>query len=96
MLSRMTWADRIREALANDAFVLHAQPVLSLDGDPTPRSELLLRMLGENGDLIPPGELPATSPSASTSSRRSTAGSCRGPWRSSPRSRRRAATWRCA
>jgi diguanylate cyclase (GGDEF)-like protein/PAS domain S-box-containing protein len=54
MLSRMTWADRIREALANDAFVLHAQPVLSLRGDPTPRSELLLRMLGENGDVIPP------------------------------------------
>jgi len=54
MLSRMTWADRIREALANDAFVLHAQPVLSLRSDPTPRSELLLRMLGENGDLIPP------------------------------------------
>jgi EAL domain-containing protein (putative c-di-GMP-specific phosphodiesterase class I) len=54
MLSRMTWADRIREALATDAFVLHAQPVLSLRGDPTPRSELLLRMLGENGDVIPP------------------------------------------
>ena len=55
MLSRMTWADRIRDALANDAFVLHAQPVMSLRGDPVPRSELLLRMLGEDGDVIPPG-----------------------------------------
>ena len=55
MLARMTWADRIRDALATDAFVLHAQPVMSLTGDPVPRSELLLRMLGEDGDLIPPG-----------------------------------------
>jgi diguanylate cyclase (GGDEF)-like protein/PAS domain S-box-containing protein len=55
MLSRMTWADRIRDALANDAFVLHAQPVMSLTGDKVPRSELLLRMLGHDGDVIPPG-----------------------------------------
>jgi diguanylate cyclase (GGDEF)-like protein/PAS domain S-box-containing protein len=55
MLSRMTWADRIRDALENDAFVLYAQPVMSLRADPIARSELLLRMLGENGDVIPPG-----------------------------------------
>jgi diguanylate cyclase (GGDEF)-like protein/PAS domain S-box-containing protein len=55
MLSRMTWADRIREALVNDAFVLYSQPVMSLRGDPVPRCELLLRMLGESGDVIPPG-----------------------------------------
>jgi len=55
MLSRMTWADRIREALANDAFVLHSQPVMSLTGDPVARCELLLRMLGDDGDVIPPG-----------------------------------------
>ncbi|MBA3261805.1 MAG: PAS domain S-box protein [Thermoleophilaceae bacterium] len=55
MLSRMTWAERVRDALAADSFVLYAQPVMSLNGDPIPRSELLLRMLGENGDVIPPG-----------------------------------------
>jgi diguanylate cyclase (GGDEF)-like protein/PAS domain S-box-containing protein len=55
MLARMTWADRIRDALAKDAFVLYAQPVMSLRGDPMPRSELLLRMLGDDGDVIPPG-----------------------------------------
>jgi len=54
MLSRMTWADRIRDALANDAFVLYAQPVMSLGGDPIPRSELLLRMIADDGDVIPP------------------------------------------
>jgi diguanylate cyclase (GGDEF)-like protein/PAS domain S-box-containing protein len=55
MLSRMTWADRIRDALASDAFTLYAQPVMSLNGDPVARTELLLRMLGEDGDVIPPG-----------------------------------------
>jgi diguanylate cyclase (GGDEF)-like protein len=55
MLSRMTWADRIRDALVADAFVLYSQPVMSLRGDPVPRCELLLRMQGENGDVIPPG-----------------------------------------
>jgi diguanylate cyclase (GGDEF)-like protein/PAS domain S-box-containing protein len=54
MLTRMTWADRIRDALANDSFVLHAQPVVSLNGDPVPRSELLLRMDDNDGDVIPP------------------------------------------
>jgi diguanylate cyclase (GGDEF)-like protein/PAS domain S-box-containing protein len=54
MLSRMTWADRIRDALVDDAFVLYAQPVMSLGADPVPRSELLLRMMGEGGDVIPP------------------------------------------
>jgi diguanylate cyclase (GGDEF)-like protein/PAS domain S-box-containing protein len=54
MLSRMTWADRIRDALVNDAFVLYAQPVVSLGGDPIPRSELLLRMIADDGDVIPP------------------------------------------
>ena len=55
MLSRMTWADRIRDALADDAFVLYAQPCCRSAATRSPRSELLLRMLGEDGDVIPPG-----------------------------------------
>jgi diguanylate cyclase (GGDEF)-like protein/PAS domain S-box-containing protein len=55
MQARITWADRIREALANDRFVLHAQEIRSLCGDSVPRYELLVRMLSEDGDLIPPG-----------------------------------------
>jgi EAL domain-containing protein (putative c-di-GMP-specific phosphodiesterase class I) len=55
MLSRMTWADRIREALVNDDFVLYSQPVMSLRDDPVARCELLLRMEGESGDVVPPG-----------------------------------------
>ncbi|HEY1357659.1 MAG TPA: EAL domain-containing protein [Thermoleophilaceae bacterium] len=48
------WAERIREALAEDCFVLHAQPIVSLKGDPPTRYELLLRLMGDDGDLIPP------------------------------------------
>lgn len=55
MQARLTWVDRIRDALEDDGFVLHAQPILSLNGDRIPRHELLIRMLGEGNDLIPPG-----------------------------------------
>jgi diguanylate cyclase (GGDEF)-like protein/PAS domain S-box-containing protein len=49
------WADRIRDALANDRFVLHAQPIVSLKNDSTPRYELLIRLIGEDGEVISPG-----------------------------------------
>ncbi len=55
MQTRLGWAERIRLALENDGFVLHAQPILGLRGDQRPRHELLLRLIGEEGDLIPPG-----------------------------------------
>ena len=35
--------------------MLHAQPILPLNGDTVPRHELLLRMVGDNGELISPG-----------------------------------------
>jgi diguanylate cyclase (GGDEF)-like protein/PAS domain S-box-containing protein len=53
--TRLDWLQRIETALENDRFVLHAQPILSLDGDRERRYELLLRMVGDDGDLIPPG-----------------------------------------
>ena len=54
MHARLTWADRIRAAIDEQRFLLHAQPIVSLTDDPKPRHELLIRMLGEDGDLIPP------------------------------------------
>jgi diguanylate cyclase (GGDEF)-like protein/PAS domain S-box-containing protein len=54
MHAGMTWVDRIRDALEEDRFVLHAQPIIALNGDPVPRYELLIRMIGENDDVIPP------------------------------------------
>jgi diguanylate cyclase (GGDEF)-like protein/PAS domain S-box-containing protein len=54
MQARITWADRVREALEEERFVLHAQEIRSLSGDPVPRFELLVRMLSETGEIIPP------------------------------------------
>lgn len=51
---RLDRMERIEGALEEDRFVLHAQPILSLDGDRMRRFELLLRMVGDDGDLIPP------------------------------------------
>ncbi len=55
----LRWATRIREALDQDCFVLHAQPIVELaTGDVVDR-ELLLR-LRQDGGLAGPGEfLPA-------------------------------------
>ena len=58
---KLTWAERIREALGREhGFVLHLQPILDLATGKMSHGELLLRMRGEHGDLIPPGAfLPA-------------------------------------
>jgi diguanylate cyclase (GGDEF)-like protein len=48
---------QLREALANDGFRLDAQPILPLRGNyGRPRFELLIRMLGDRGEIIPPGK----------------------------------------
>ena len=59
--SRHTWVDRVREALENDLFVLHAQPILDLASGLVDRYELLLRLRTPGGGpLVLPGEfLPA-------------------------------------
>jgi diguanylate cyclase (GGDEF)-like protein len=48
---------KLRDALDNDSFRLDAQPILPLRGNyGRPRFELLIRMLGERGEIIPPGK----------------------------------------
>jgi diguanylate cyclase (GGDEF)-like protein len=48
---------KLRDALGNDSFRLDAQPILPLRGNyGRPRFELLVRMLGERGEIIPPGK----------------------------------------
>jgi diguanylate cyclase (GGDEF)-like protein/PAS domain S-box-containing protein len=54
MEARLTWSERIRQALENDRFVLFAQPILDLELGRVTRHELLLRMIGDDGELIPP------------------------------------------
>jgi diguanylate cyclase (GGDEF)-like protein len=46
---------KLRSALGQDSFRLDAQPILPLRGSyGKPRFELLLRMLGDDGEIIPP------------------------------------------
>jgi len=48
---------RLHEAIEHNRFVLHAQPILPLGGDTgAPRFELLLRMVGEGGEILPPAK----------------------------------------
>ena len=48
---------KLRDALGNDSFRLDAQPILPLRGNyGRPRFELLIRMLGDRGEIIPPGK----------------------------------------
>jgi PAS domain S-box-containing protein len=53
-LAALTWVGRIRDALDEDRFVLYSQPIVPLAGG-RPSEELLLRMIGRNGEIIAPG-----------------------------------------
>ncbi|MFY0407152.1 putative bifunctional diguanylate cyclase/phosphodiesterase [Solicola sp. PLA-1-18] len=53
--ARIAWGAKIRAALREDRFVLHAQPVMDLQTRTAVGAELLLRMVDEDGDLVPPG-----------------------------------------
>ncbi len=56
-----TWADRVREALEQDRFLLHCQPIVDLRSGETSQYELLLRMRdGESGELAMPGAFLST------------------------------------
>jgi diguanylate cyclase (GGDEF)-like protein/PAS domain S-box-containing protein len=48
------WADRIRRAIDEERFALLAQPILSLSTNEISQYELLLRMEGPDGELLPP------------------------------------------
>jgi diguanylate cyclase (GGDEF)-like protein/PAS domain S-box-containing protein len=51
----MSWSRRIKDALEQDRFVLALQPIVDLNTGQAVYSEVLLRMLDENGDIIMPG-----------------------------------------
>ena len=54
MQLRLNWADQIRRALDEDRFVLYCQPILELASDQITQYELLLRMIGDNGEIVMP------------------------------------------
>lgn len=52
---KLTWVERIREALREDRLVLYAQPIVDLRTGEVEREELLVRMIDRDGTEIPPG-----------------------------------------
>ncbi len=60
VLAGLTWSQLLKEALAHNHFILHAQPIVSLTNGETAMRELLIRMTGEDGELVSPNRfLPA-------------------------------------
>ncbi len=61
MQAQVAWVERIRCALEEDGLMLQAQPILPLGTEGVsrselrmPRHELLVRMVGDDGELVPP------------------------------------------
>ena len=52
---RVNWKSKIEKALAEERFVLYFQPIMRIADKSISHYECLLRMIGENGDIIPPG-----------------------------------------
>jgi diguanylate cyclase (GGDEF)-like protein/PAS domain S-box-containing protein len=51
----VSWPERIRRALDEQRLTLFAQPILDIASGEITRFELLLRMLGDDGEIIAPG-----------------------------------------
>jgi EAL domain-containing protein (putative c-di-GMP-specific phosphodiesterase class I) len=60
MQGRVNWAERIRVAIDADRFALVAQPILDLETGVVTQFEVLLRMLDEHDELIPPSAFLST------------------------------------
>ncbi len=48
------WSDRVREAIEQGRFVIHAQPILDMSSNQVSQYELLIRMRGDDGELVAP------------------------------------------
>jgi PAS domain S-box-containing protein len=55
-LNALTWVGRIREALDEERFALYSQPIIPLKEGLPEGEELLLRMIGRDDEIIPPGD----------------------------------------
>ncbi|MDZ4278681.1 MAG: diguanylate cyclase, partial [Dehalococcoidia bacterium] len=54
--SRLNWRNLIHDALENDRFTLHAQPILNVRTGRTSQYELLLRMIGPDDTTLLPAD----------------------------------------
>lgn len=52
----MQWLERIRSAIQSERLVLYAQPIIDLASGEQIQQELLLRMIQEDGSVVPPCE----------------------------------------
>ena len=60
MSTDIGWAGTIKQAITNDSFVLAGQPIVSVVGDSNGFVEILIRLRGEDGEIImPAGFLPS-------------------------------------
>ncbi|HEY8583160.1 MAG TPA: PAS domain S-box protein [Capillimicrobium sp.] len=59
----LTWIERLRSALEEDRFVLHAQPIVDLATGATVQEELLIRLVDEGGAVVPPAQFLPTAES---------------------------------
>ncbi|HET8975186.1 MAG TPA: EAL domain-containing protein [Solirubrobacterales bacterium] len=57
---RVLWSERVRQATESGLFVIVSQPIVELAGGGITQHELLLRMRGEDGELILPGNFLST------------------------------------
>ena len=54
MTDRLGWVNRIKDALANDGFLLYQQPILDVRSGKIAHDEVLLRMLDDEGNVCLP------------------------------------------
>jgi diguanylate cyclase (GGDEF)-like protein len=53
--ARLTWSEQIRDALEHDRLTLYEQPIVALASGAVDRTEVLLRMVDDDGSGIAPG-----------------------------------------
>ncbi|MBT2970849.1 MAG: EAL domain-containing protein [Candidatus Thiodiazotropha sp. (ex Ctena orbiculata)] len=56
MSNRVTWKDKIEQALAENRFVLHYQPIMEIANGEITHYEVLIRMVESDGTLAMPGK----------------------------------------
>jgi PAS domain S-box-containing protein len=54
-LNALSWVGRIRDALDENRMVLYSQPIIPLTTQANRSEELLVRMVGRDGEIVPPG-----------------------------------------
>jgi PAS domain S-box-containing protein len=55
-VEKLAWIDRVRSALAEQRFVLYAQPIIDLRSREVVQRELLLRVREPDGSIVGPGD----------------------------------------